>query len=143
MNEENKRLLQQKFLELQILEQQIKEVYQQQQILNNKLQELTKLEESLSDLEQSKENKNLFAQIGPRVFLKTELKDSKHVFVDIGANIITEKTIPEAKKLISSQLEELNENVKLINQHLVNASIKAQKMQEEMQALQEKSETNN
>jgi len=140
MNEENNKILQQKYLELQLLEQQIKEVQQQQQILNHRLNELTKLKESLSDLEKFKENKKLFSQIGPSVFIKTELKDSKNVLMDVGSGIVVEKPISEAVKLISSQLEEINNNLGLITQHLSNAAMQAQSIQEELQSLQAKSE---
>jgi len=140
MNEETQKNLQQKFLELQMLEQQIKEVKQHQQILTHKLQELTKLEESITDLEEVKDKKQLFAQIGPSVFLKTELKDNKHVFMDIGSNIVLEKSLPEAKKLIATQLKEINDNMKLIEHHLVNASKQTQNLQQELQALQTSSE---
>lgn len=136
MSEENNKALQQKYLELQLLEQQIKEVQQQQQILNHRLNELIKLNESLTDLEKFKENQKLFAQIGPSVFIKTELKDSKNVLMDVGSGVIVEKPISEAIKLISTQLKEIENNLGLITQHLSNAAMQAQTFQEELQQLQ-------
>ncbi len=140
MNDEEKNIFQQKYLEFQLLEQQIHEVYKQQQILNHKLQELTKLEENLSFLEKGKYKKQLFAQIGSKFFLKAELKDNKQVLVNVGANIMTEKPIEEAKQLVSFEIKETNDVLNEINQHLINASVKLQDLQYELEELQNKSE---
>src|SRR3989344_9518686 len=121
MNEERQKVLKQRYFELQVLEHQIKEVQQQRQIFNYNLQELIKLTDSLSDLANVNEGKDVLAQLGPRVFIKTELRDNKLVLVDVGANVIVEKTIDEAKSFISTQLKELEENIYSINRYLVDA----------------------
>ncbi len=139
MSEEKQKLLKQKYLELQLLDHQIKEVQQQQQLLKHHLQELINLQESLSELEKQKEKKSVLAQLGPRTFVKTELIDSKHVLVDVGASIVVEKTIEEAKSFISTQSEELEESTDLINSHVEEAIKQAKKIQNEIIGLQESS----
>ena len=139
MNKEDKTIIRQKYLELQILEQQINEVYNQQQIFNQRFKELKKLEENLSFLENSKISKELISQIGPNIFIKAELKDNKNVFVTVGANVVVEKTIPEAIKLVSTQSQEINNNIELLNHHIIITSEKAQTIQHELEMLQEES----
>ena len=139
MNEERQKVLKQRYFELQVLEHQIKEVQQQRQIFNYNLQELIKLTDSLSDLANVNEGKDVLAQLGPRVFIKTELRDNKLVLVDVGANVIVEKTIDEAKSFISTQLKELEENIYSINRYLVDAVQETKKAQNEVIELQKDS----
>ncbi len=136
MDDEKSKLLQQRYIELQILEQQIKEVRQQEQILNQQLMELTKLKESLSDLEKTNKGKELLSQIGARVFLRAELKDNKNVLIGVGANVVVEKSVEEANKIITMQLEEIEKNIQIIHQHIISASDYAKDIHEELIKLQ-------
>lgn len=136
MSKEKQQSLQQKLIELQLLEQQTKEAQQYQQILTQKLMELNRLKDSLADLENSKINKQLFSQLGPRVFIKSELKDNKNVLVDVGSDIVVEKSVEDTIEIISQESNETNTNIKLINQHILNILSQIQNLQQELNSMQ-------
>ena len=133
MNELQEKQLRQKYFEFQLLEQQLKEIQQQHQLLNMNLQELLKLKESLKEVETIKEKKQILAQLGPRVFIKTELLEKNTVLVDIGSNVVLEKTILEAQGIIQAQMRGIEENLSLLEKHQTQIIHLMQKTQQELE----------
>ncbi len=125
--------LTEKYLELQILEQQIKQVNQQLLGLDNQLLELQRLDENLSELANTKKNTELLVALGGGIFTKAELKDNNTVLVNVGANVVVEKNIPSSKSIISNHIEQVKEAVKQLEQEF---QIMAANIQETQQALQ-------
>ena len=73
-----------RYLELQVLEQQLKQVNQQLLNLDNQLLELQRIEENLNDLTKTKKNTEMLVALGGGVFSKAELKDNKSVLMNVG-----------------------------------------------------------
>ena len=139
MKEEQKQQLQQKYLEMQLLEQQVKEVQNHLLTLNQKSQELKILDGNLSEIKKIKEKKEIFSQIGSGVFIKAKLEDTKNVIVDIGANTAIQSTVEDAKTLITEQTKKITNSISYIEDKLENLAKQMQSTQQEMVALQSKS----
>ena len=132
MNEEE-RGLQQRYMELQLLDQQIKQTQQQLGLLEQQIAELAGLEENLDEIEKVKTDSEIFAPLGQGVFIKASIKDNKEVLMNVGPNIHVKKKIPEAIEVIKAQKEELQNITKQIENSLQQAGLQEMLLQEELQ----------
>lgn len=131
MNEE----LQQKYIELQYLDQQIKQIQQQINLLSQHSSELKKLEENLRDLESVESKKDIFVSLGSGIFLKAQLQDNKNVLMNIGANTLTMMDMDASKKIITDQIKEIEETMKQIETELEPIVFRNMLLQQEIQEL--------
>ena len=131
----DKKALNEKYLELQVLDQQIKQVNQQMLNLDTQLLELQKLEENLGDLSQTKKDTEILVAFGGGVFSKAELKDNNTVLMNVGADIIVEKDIPSSKKVIRHQIDQIKEVVQQLEQEFNILAMNSQILQQDMQKL--------
>lgn len=122
--------VQQKYLQLQLLDQQIKQVQQQLQTVATQLNELAYSIQSLDDFSKVKPGAEIFVPVVTGVFVKAELKDSKNVNINVGSNVAVNKSIDDSKILLEDQFKEL-ENIQL------KLSNDAQKMVIQAQMLQQ------
>ena len=127
--------VQQKYLEFQIIEQQMKEYQQELMTLQAQLNELTSLEESLKEIEKSKDKNEILTALSPGIFVKTELKNNKEVLMNVGSNVVVPKTIAETIEIVKDQslkiqaiAHKLEQDLQLFAQHAVS-------LQQELQGL--------
>lgn len=99
--------IQQKYIELQFLNQQIKQTQNQIETLQQQLVELTAVNQNLDDFKNIKIGTETFIQINNGIFAKGTIKDNKGLIVNVGANIAVKKDIPSTKKLIGDQIEQI------------------------------------
>lgn len=118
--------IQQKYIELQIIEQQMKQYQQELLTLQVQLQELVSLEESLKSIESSKNNK-ILTTLSPGVFVKTELKNAKEVLMNVGSGVVVPKTTKETLDITKDQIlkiqamaHKLEQDLQLFVQHAVS-----------------------
>jgi len=109
INEETKKKLQEKYIEFQLLQQQIQEVQEQRRLITQRSMEINETKNSLDELSNVEKDKYILSQLGSGTIIKTKLVDSKKVFVNAGANVLVLKTISEAKEFMDKQLKELDE----------------------------------
>jgi prefoldin alpha subunit len=127
-----KQELQEKYVELQILDQTIRQIQQQLSILDQQLFELQRLNESLDEISKVNINSEILTPLGAGVFIKTQFKDNKEVFMNIGANIITKKTIAESKKIIDEELQKIKKIISEMEKEITHATINAANIQQEI-----------
>jgi prefoldin alpha subunit len=99
--------LQEMYLNLQLLDQQIKQTQKQVQVLNNQLVELSMTKQSLDDLKEINKGTEILVPISSGIYSKAELKDNNELIVNVGSNVTVKKNIEETKKLVNDQIEEL------------------------------------
>ncbi len=137
MNEEKrKNELQQKYLEFQLLTQQITEVQNHLNILRTQEKELYDLSLNLSEISKIKDKIDSYSQIGAGVYLKTKLEDTKKILVNVGSDIVVEKKVEDVEKIIKEQLKQLNETINEIEIKLTFAIEKTRNLQEEILEMQ-------
>jgi len=94
---------QQKMIELQILNQQAEQLRQYLTQLEEQLENVKNLQESLDAIENEKIGKEMYSPLSSGIFVKTELKENKEVLVAVGAGVIVKKNVKDAKKLLKEQ----------------------------------------
>ena len=128
----SKKELQEKYIELQSLNQHIQKIQQQLGLLDQQYIELINLEANLKDLERIKEKRNTFVPLGSWIFVKSELEQIDKVLLNIGANTLVKKTIPEAREFISRQVKEIEDLIKRLDIELRDAVERIQRLEEEL-----------
>lgn len=129
---------QQRYMELQALQQQMNQIQQQITLFNNQITEFHKLKDNLKNLKKVKPGEEMFSPLGAGIYVKAEIKDTKEVLMRVGSNIIVTKTIDEADKLIEKQIKEMEAAIKQMEHNLQEAALLAQKLEQEIITLSAK-----
>ena len=91
----------------QQLEQQATRYNQQIEILNGYYNEIHSAEQTLSEIENSKENQKVLVPIGAGNFIYATVEDKKNVIVTIGAGVHSEKSLSDAIDVIKKKKTEV------------------------------------
>jgi prefoldin alpha subunit len=95
----------------QQLEQQATRYNQQIEILNGYFNEIHSAEQTLSEIENSKENQKVLVPIGAGNFIYVSVEDTKKVIVTIGAGVHSEKSLPDAIDAIKKKKTEVENQI--------------------------------
>ncbi|SRR3989344_1668968 len=134
MNEDTQR----KYIEIQILEQQIKQIQKNLEILNQQIFELNMISNSLTEIKKTKIGQELLIPLGSGIFIKTELKDNNEILTNVGSDVVVSKTNAETKTFIKSQTEFVIEMITKIEQELHLSISKYEELKEDLQELVKK-----
>lgn len=127
--------IQKKYMELQLMGQQIKEVQKQMQAMESQMTELEATSQGIEELSKTKERTEMFVPLSSGVFAKAELKDSSELLVNVGAGVAVKKKIEEVRKMVDSQAEEINNYRQQIAGQLQLLISHAQKTEKELKEL--------
>lgn len=123
---------QQKHIEMHLLDQQIKQVQKQLQLLEQQILELNATKDALDDFAAIKPGTEILVPISSGIFVKGQIKDNKELTVNVGANVAVNKSIPETKKLLEEQLEEIKKFQQELILNLQKLGLKAQEIEKEL-----------
>jgi prefoldin alpha subunit len=118
MSKQKNEDLQKKYLELQIIVQQIGQIQQQLINIQNQVLELNSLKDNLASIKDIKMNTESFAPLGFNIFLKTKLQNTEELLVNVGSNVFIIKTIEETNLLIDSQKKQIEVIIKELEEKL-------------------------
>mgnify|MGYP001610605940 CR=1 FL=1 len=135
MKENKKELMQKKYFEYQLVEQQVKQFQQQLENFQQQLSDLTDVKSALDDLKTVKEETEIFVPVSSGIFVKARLIPPEKVLVNVGSGTVVERPLGAAQQLLQGQEKELTEytekvqeNLTLLQQHLMT-------LQEELKEL--------
>ncbi len=100
--------LQQSYMHLQVLDQQMKQVQENLSQLDKQKINLLQVQQSLDALKKVKIDSETLIPLSAGIFALAELKNNKALLVNVGGNIIAEKTVEEAGEMVSQQIQEIN-----------------------------------
>ncbi|MBI2041326.1 MAG: prefoldin subunit alpha [DPANN group archaeon] len=126
--------LQQKYVALQMIEAQMKELQEELEKLEHRNQELVKLGQSLGEFSTGKPGKSL-SSVGMGIYAESELKNTKEVLVNVGSGILVKKQVSETKDLIQKQIEASAEILEKLTQNMQLLVRRANELQGELQEL--------
>lgn len=131
----NEKEVENKYIELQLLMQQIKPLQQQIILIEQQILDYNQIMENLNEISNLKEGEEIFTQLNPGIFIKTTLKDNKNVIINIGADTVVTKDTKNAKEFIDKQINELKNINKDLEDNLKRLLIQSQDIQKELQNL--------
>jgi prefoldin alpha subunit len=120
--EAKKQELQRKYVELQILQQQMMQIQRQSGMIESQIEEMSLVKQALDDFAKAKKGDDMFVTLTPGILVKAKLEQESEVLLNVGAGAVVQKNVPDAKRVISKQESELKKvNVELAQQleHLV------------------------
>lgn len=107
---ENKRESKQdKYVQLQMVDQQARQLQQYLQTFDQQLLEIRSVIISLNEFAKLKKGDSILAPIANGIFVKAKLEDSHEVRVNVGNNTVVTKTIEGAVKMLEGQEAEINQ----------------------------------
>ena len=131
----DKKKLQEKYVELQLLSMQIKQFEEQLSIIDQKSAELENLRVALHKLHDIKPGAKSLVPLGQGVFTSGTIDKTDEVLLNVGAGIIVSKTTHEAEESITKQLEQLEDIVLELSHNLKEYVAKAQAVEAEINDL--------
>lgn len=127
-----KEKLQQKYLELQLIDQRIRNVQKQLQALDSQIIELVITKQSLDELGDVEIGSETLSPMASGIFIKADIKDKDELIVNVGSNVAVSKSRDEVKELISKQLDEVKKIQGELLAELQRLAVEAQKIESEL-----------
>tara|TARA_B100001964_G_C14256002_1_gene612469 strand:- start:3390 stop:3818 length:429 start_codon:yes stop_codon:yes gene_type:complete len=124
--------LQKLYMEFQVLSQQIKQLENQNTALENQLMELMVTNQSLEDMNKTEQGTEIMVPLSNGIYAKAEIKDSKNFIVNVGSNVALKKDLSSTKKLIETQIDEIQNLQKNLINELQHNTIKATALEQEI-----------
>ena len=130
--EKDAQKLQQKYMDLQMIDQQMKQMQQQIQLIESQINEIVITKEAINSLKNTKTDSEILAPISGGIFIKGTLTDNQKLAVNVGSGTVVEKTIPEVIKIIEEQETEINKTYNTLIAELQNLGTKAIQIEQEI-----------
>jgi prefoldin alpha subunit len=125
--------LQQKYMELQMLDQQMKQAQKQVEAIEQHAMELDEIQQGLDALANSKQGSEMWVPISNGIFVKARLEDNKSLAVNVGGNVVAKKDVPSTKAMLAEQAAEMRKfQAELVHQ-VEKAAERAAALQQELQ----------
>ncbi|MBI1969396.1 prefoldin subunit alpha [Candidatus Woesearchaeota archaeon] len=140
MAQEQEKALQSKYIEFQLVDQQIKKIRQQIQQFDGQLMELQNVVQMLEELKHVELGREILVPFSGGIFVRGELKDNKVLKVNVGANVVVEKSVEETKKLMEQQNKEINKYREELFEQLKKLIVVAQKLEHDLQKMMQQNE---
>ncbi len=104
-----------KIVEMQLMEQQLKQMQGNIENIDNQMNELRSLLSNLEEVSKMKKGSEILFPVSNGIFAKAEIKEIKKLKVSVGSNVVVNKTVDSTKDMINDQIMELmnyrNENL--------------------------------
>ena len=123
------------YMEYKEIDEHIKQLQKQLEVLTNHLVEMHSTNSSLEDLDKIKKDKEMFVPISSGIFAKGTINDTSELLINVGANVVVSKDIDSAKKLIQHQIDEMKKVHKRMVEELQNMAQKAAELEAQLQGM--------
>jgi len=127
--------LQEKYLQLQLLDAQMKNFQQEMTLMEQKKSELLRMSEGLDGLKTLKKGADIRAPMGAGVYVESKLDNVSEILLNVGANVMVRKPINDAIKLVKDQIEQSDALLTNLAINIQALGMQAEKIQDEMQDL--------
>ncbi len=135
--EDKRKALQQRYIEYQMLEQQIRQMQQQLEKLEVQTAEVATVTQSLEDISKTKDGSEVLVPVSGGIFFKAAMKQSNEFLVNVGSGIVVKKDLDGTKKLLAQQEKELDGYKEHIASQLAESIIKYQELEKELKEIME------
>ena len=130
--EENQKELQKMYLELQFLDEQMKQIQKQITMLDEQLVELNNTIQALDNFNKTAIGSNILVPLSPGVFANAELKNNKELLVNVGSNIVVKKNVDETKELLKKRFDSIKKYKDLTLAEMQKMNLQAVNLDQEI-----------
>lgn len=132
--------LQEKYMGLQFLRQQVSSLIEQKQVIDERENELNVTIEALKKLDTIKSGNEMWSSLGSGTFVRSDIKDIEKVLVAIGAGLVIRETVPKSIEILELRLHEFNNINNEVVQQINMLVGRVGKLETELQRLAGKEE---
>jgi len=133
--------IQRKYMQYQLVQQQLKNLIEQKVALDEKKNEVTESLDAVKKIEKLEKNNAMWSSLGSGVFISSNINSTDKFLVSIGANVAIKKNTEDAVRILEERLSEIEE----LDDHIISEINKygeqMQKSEQELQKLVEASES--
>lgn len=126
---------QEKYFQLQQIGANMKQFEQQLQQVDQQVQELSVIRDSLIEIPMTKHDTEILIPLGNGIFAKGSVRDRDDVIVSVGGNIAVKKNFKDASDLIDRQIKELKDIESELAAEMQNMSLAAKSLEDELNEL--------
>ena len=135
MSKEKQKNLQQKYVEMQMVGQQMQSLQKQFQLTEQQILELNIAMQAIEDISKTKQGTEILVPLASGIFIKGQLKDGKNFIVNVGSNTAVPKTSEDSKKLLNEQKKEIRKVQANLNNEMQKLGQKALLLEKELAEL--------
>ena len=128
---------QRSYMELQMIDQQLKAIHRQKQEIDSNIVTIRNIISSLDELKEVKKGSDILAPIANGIFVKAKIEDPDDLLVNIGSEVISARSIEEAKDLLKKQTEELADVSKALEDNISEIVAKAQDIEKKLKEMKD------
>jgi len=134
----DKKTLQEKYVELQLLSMQIKQVEEQLNMLDQRALEMINLRESLHRLHELKSGAKSLVPLGAGIFTSGTIDNTNEVLLNVGAGVVVRKNTHEAEDSVTNQIGQLEDLTLELSHSLKELATRAQIVETDIDKLAQK-----
>jgi len=105
--EEPEQELQAKYIQYQLMKQQLAAYIEKKNAVDEQLKELNATIDALHKLESVEKGKEIWSSLGSGSFVMSDIKDTEKVMIALGAGVVAKETRERAIEILQGRLEEL------------------------------------
>ncbi len=127
--------IQEKYMQFQMLQQQMQKVSEHLQMFNEQVEELEISKGALQELQNTQTGNEILAPIANGIFIKAKLEDNQKMIVNVGNNTTVEKTVPQLVEMLAEQQQKIQERIiagesviQELNDHAMNLYQEVEKL---------------
>ena len=124
--------LQKKYVEMQVLDAQIKQIQKQMASLEGQEEEMREVLNCLSDFSSLENDKEMYVPLTSGIFVKAQIKDTSHILMNVGSGTVVKKSIAEGKTMIAKQLKEVEKVKEQLLAEFQKMALKAEETEKEL-----------
>lgn len=133
--DEKEKKAQEMYMEFQMLDQHIKQLQKQLEMMTHQLLELNATSNSLDEFKKIDSGKEIFVPLSSGIFATAGIRDTSEVLVNVGANVAVKKDVASAKKLVQDQMEEIKKIQKQMMEQLEKLTGHAAQLEMKLQEI--------
>lgn len=133
--EDKEKKSQEIYMQFQVIEQHIKQLQKQLEMVTHQMVELNVTSNSLDDFKKINTVREVFVPLSSGIFAKAVIKDTSELLVNVGANVVVKKDVAETKNLIQRQIEEIKKVQRQMIDDLEKMTSHAAQLERQLQEL--------
>lgn len=127
--------LQTKYVEYQMIEQQLKQMQEQLVKFEEQIEEISNISAQLGELKETKPSTETLVPVANGIFMKGRILDPDELVVNVGAGVAVKKTVDETKQLLDEQAKEIMNYRVQVAAQVDQMRTKAQEIEQELQSM--------
>jgi prefoldin alpha subunit len=125
--------IQRKYMQYQILKQQLSALIEEKSAINGKTAELSMTISALQKLPDIKNKEEMWSTLGSGTFIRSDIKDTENVFVAVGAGVVIKEKAQNGITILSKRLNELMRFDREIVSQINQFSAQIQRLEKELE----------